>query len=130
MSMMSLESPAASPGRSAATADGAGVDLGEIAQLIDQLKHEDARLRKASHERLPEIAAALGTERAREELVPFVCDLTDDADDVLYELAGKLGAMSDKVGGPRHAHCLLEPLEHLAAAEDGRVRARAVEAAT
>ncbi|KAH8053923.1 hypothetical protein JL721_10644 [Aureococcus anophagefferens] len=110
--------------------DGGGcVDLGEIAVLIDQLKNEDVRLRLESNANLLRIARALGPERFREELVPFICDLTDDSDDVLFEMADQLGSLGAYVGGPAHAHVVLEPLEALAAVEEARVRDRAVRAA-
>ena len=108
---------------------GGGVDLGEIAVLIDQLKNEDVRLRLESNANLLRIARALGPERVREELVPFICDLTDDSDDVLFEMADQLGSLGAYVGGPAHAHVVLEPLEALAAVEEARVRDRAVRAA-
>ncbi|KAH8052312.1 3',5'-cyclic-nucleotide phosphodiesterase [Aureococcus anophagefferens] len=74
--------------------DGGGcVDLGEIAVLIDQLKNEDVRLRLESNANLLRIAKALGPERVLEELVPFICDLTDDSDDVLFEMADQLGRL-------------------------------------
>eukprot|EP00967_Tisochrysis_lutea_P151041 scaffold293206_cov32-Tisochrysis_lutea.AAC.5 len=43
-----------------------------IAILIDELKHEDIQLRLNSIRRLPTIAAALGMERSRNELIPFL----------------------------------------------------------
>jgi serine/threonine-protein phosphatase 2A regulatory subunit A len=43
-----------------------------IAVLIDELKHEDVSLRLNAIHRLPTIALALGIERAREELIPFL----------------------------------------------------------
>ncbi len=43
-----------------------------IAILIDELKHEEVQLRLNAIRRLSTIALALGVERAREELVPFL----------------------------------------------------------
>ena len=126
------------PGGGAYASDGAveddeeddgGVDLSEIAVLIDQLKNEDVRLRVESNASLLKIAGALGPARVREELVPFVCDLTDDSDDVLLQMAAQLGALTGYVGGAEHAHVLLEPIEALCAVEEARVRERAVGAA-
>jgi len=114
---------------SAETVSEHGESLREIAALIDQLRDKDVGLRVRSHASLPAIAAALGPRRCRDELVPFVCDLTDDADDVLLELATRLGELGPLVGGARHAHVLLAPLEALCAAEDAGVRAAAAEAA-
>jgi hypothetical protein len=47
-------------------------DLSSVAALIDQLKHEDVQLRVNACQKLTVIAAALGPERARDELIPFL----------------------------------------------------------
>jgi len=46
----------------------------------------------------------------------------DDEDEVLLALAEELGNLIDHVGGPAYAHCLLSPLENLAAVEETVVR--------
>jgi len=43
-----------------------------VAILIDELKNEDIQLRLNSIRRLSTIALALGAERTREELIPFL----------------------------------------------------------
>ena len=43
-----------------------------IAVLIDELKNEDLQLRLNSVRRLSTIALALGEDRTREELIPFL----------------------------------------------------------
>ena len=43
-----------------------------VAILIDELKNEDIQLRLNSIRRLSTIALALGPERTREELIPFL----------------------------------------------------------
>jgi hypothetical protein len=48
-------------------------DLYQVAILIDQLKHDDVQFRVNASSNLTRIAAALGAERTREELVPFLC---------------------------------------------------------
>jgi len=47
-------------------------DLYPIAILIDELKHEDVQCRLNSMRKLPAIARALGPERTRNELLPFI----------------------------------------------------------
>ena len=47
-------------------------DLYPIAILIDELKHEDVQCRLNSMRKLPAIARALGAERTRSELLPFI----------------------------------------------------------
>lgn len=50
--------------------------------LIEHLKADDINLRVTATRSLPAIADALGPERVRAELVPFVNDSTDDEDEV------------------------------------------------
>jgi serine/threonine-protein phosphatase 2A regulatory subunit A len=47
-------------------------ELYPIAVLIDELKHDDVLLRLNAIHRLSTIALALGPERTREELIPFL----------------------------------------------------------
>lgn len=49
------------------------VDMYQIAVLIDQLKHDDVHFRVNASASLARIALALGPERARDELIPFLC---------------------------------------------------------
>ena len=72
--------------------------------------------------RLSTIALALGPDRAREELVPFLLESLDDEDEVLLVLAEEIGNLGEYVGGHQYAHLLLGPLENLAAVEETLVR--------
>ena len=47
-------------------------DIYPIAVLVDELKHEDVVLRLNAIRRLATIAMALGPERTRKELIPFL----------------------------------------------------------
>lgn len=47
-------------------------DIYTVAALIDELKHEDVQLRQNAIKKLAVIANALGQERTRSELIPFV----------------------------------------------------------
>jgi serine/threonine-protein phosphatase 2A regulatory subunit A len=69
---------------------------------------------------------ALGEQRTRAELVPFLNDSVDDEDEVLLVLATQLGEFAALVGGPEHTYHLLAPLESLATMEDPPVRNTAV----
>ncbi|KMQ48867.1 phosphatase 2a 65kd regulatory sububit [Trichophyton violaceum] len=102
-------------------------ELYPIAVLIDELKHDDVILRLNAIHRLSTIALALGPERTRDELVPFLDDSVEDEDEVLTALSEELGNFVEYVGGPEYAHVLLSPLEHLAAIEEPLVREKAVE---
>lgn len=80
-----------------------------------------------SIKKLSTIALALGVERTRTELIPFLTETIYDEDEVLLALAEQLGNFTVLVGGPEHAYCLLPPLESLATVEETVVRDRAVE---
>uniref|UniRef100_A0A8C5QC40 Protein phosphatase 2 scaffold subunit Aalpha n=1 Tax=Leptobrachium leishanense TaxID=445787 RepID=A0A8C5QC40_9ANUR len=109
-----------------AAADGDD-SLYPIAVLIDELRNEDVQLRLNSIKKLSTIALALGVERTRSELLPFLTDTIYDEDEVLLALAEQLGTFTTLVGGPEFVHCLLPPLESLATVEETVVRDKAVE---
>lgn len=50
---------------------------------------------------------ALGAERTRSELMPFLTETIYDEDEVLLALAEQLGSFTPLVGGPEYVHCLL-----------------------
>ncbi|CAD6499361.1 BgTH12-03480 [Blumeria graminis f. sp. triticale] len=102
-------------------------ELYPIAVLIDELKHDDVLLRLNAIHRLSTIALALGAERTREELIPFLDESVEDEDEVLTALSEELGSFVEYVGGPEWGHVLLSPLENLAAIEEPLVREKAVE---
>ncbi|EAS32881.3 protein phosphatase PP2A regulatory subunit A [Coccidioides immitis RS] len=102
-------------------------ELYPIAVLIDELKHDDVLLRLNAIHRLSTIALALGPERTRDELIPFLDESIEDEDEVLTALSEELGGFVEYVGGPEYAHVLLSPLENLAAIEEPLVREKAVE---
>lgn len=90
---------------------------------MDELRSEDVQLRLNAIHRISTIALALGPDRAREELIPFLQDSVDDEDEVLLALAEELGkSFEEYVGGPEYAHILLGPLENLSAVEETLVR--------
>uniref|UniRef100_A0A8B9X6R3 Protein phosphatase 2 scaffold subunit Abeta n=1 Tax=Bos mutus grunniens TaxID=30521 RepID=A0A8B9X6R3_BOSMU len=96
-------------------AGGDGDDsLYPIAVLIDELRNEDVQLRLNSIKKLSTIALALGVERTRTELLPFLTDTIYDEDEVLLALAEQLGNFTGLVGGPDFAHCLLDSVRLLA----------------
>lgn len=101
-------------------------DLYQISVLIDQLKHDDPQLRVNASKHLIQIAKALGPERSRDELIPFLNESTDDEDEVLHTIAEKLGEFVPLLGGNEYAYVLLDPLEILSAVEESAVREAAV----
>jgi serine/threonine-protein phosphatase 2A regulatory subunit A len=109
---------------SAASAD--SEDLYQIALLIDQLKHDDVQFRINASKSIIQIARALGSERTRDELIPFLTESIDDEDDVILIIAEKLGELIGYVGGKDHMHHLLTPLECLISGEESAVRDKAL----
>ncbi|KAK5105798.1 Polyamine N-acetyltransferase 1 [Meristemomyces frigidus] len=99
-----------------------GDELYPIAVLIDELKHDDVLLRLNAIRRLSTIALALGPERTRDELIPFLDESVEDEDEVLTALSEELGNFVEYVGGPDYGHVLLSPLENLATIEEPLVR--------
>lgn len=96
-------------------------------QCSDELRNEDPALRLNSVKRLRTIALALGEERTRRELIPFLTDNCDDEDEVLLAMAEELGTFVPLVGGPSYAYILLMPLETLATVDETVVRDQAAE---
>lgn len=84
-------------------------------------------MRLNSIRKLGTIALALGDERTRKELIPYLNDCNDDDDEVLLAIAEKLGGFVPYVGGPQYAHTLVQPLETLSTIEETVVREMAVE---
>lgn len=102
-------------------------DLYPLALLMDELKHDDIANRVEAMKKLDTIALALGPERTRDELVPFLTEVAqDDEDEVFSVLADQLGEFVPYVGGAKFAQILLPPLEILASTEETLVRDKAV----
>jgi serine/threonine-protein phosphatase 2A regulatory subunit A len=90
---------------------------------MDELKSDDVQLRLNAIHSIPTIALALGPDRTRNELIPFLQESVDDEDEVLLALAEELGkSFEEYIGGKDYAHLLLGPLEHLSAVEETLVR--------
>lgn len=70
---------------------------------------------------------ALGEDRTRTELIPFLSGNIDDEDEVLLAEAEQLGSFVPYVGGPSHAYLLLPLLENLSTVEETVVRDKAVD---
>ncbi|KAH8246983.1 hypothetical protein KR032_006112, partial [Drosophila birchii] len=97
-----------------------------IAVLTAELKNEDVQVRLNSIKKLSTIALALGEERTRSELIPFLTGAIYDVE-VVLALADQLGKFTGLVGGPNFAMYLVPPLESLASVEESVVRDKAVE---
>ncbi|CCH61280.1 hypothetical protein TBLA_0E02270 [Henningerozyma blattae CBS 6284] len=102
-------------------------DLYPLALLMDELKHDDISNRLEAMKKLDTIALALGQQRTRDELIPFLIEVAqDDEDEVFAVLADELGEFLPYIGGSKYASLLLPPLEILASTEETLVRDKAV----
>ncbi|KAI9029088.1 armadillo-type protein [Phycomyces nitens] len=124
---MSPGTPGSLPSNEDTNRDNEEQELYPIAVLVDELKNEDVQLRLNAIRNLGTIAMALGPQRTRDELIPFLNDSIDDEDEVLLAVADELSKFSEYVGGPEYAHYMLGPLENLSAVEEVLVRDKAVE---
>lgn len=89
-------------------------ELYPLAVLIEELRNEDVRFRLNSIQKLSTIALALGLEKTRTQLIPFLTESLYDVDEVMVAIAEKLGDFVPHVGGTAHAPVLIAPLESLA----------------
>ena len=97
-------------------------NLYPIAVMIDELKSPDQKKRIAAVQNLGTIAVALGPDRTRQELLPYILELMDDEEEVLLALAETLPTQLDNAGGPQFAEYVLRPLEKLCSSEETTVR--------
>lgn len=98
-----------------------------IAVMIDELKSAEQKKRINSVKNLGTVAIALGPERTRQELLPYILELMDDEEEVLLALAETLPSQLEFAGGPMYAEHVLRPLEKLCASEETTVRDKATE---
>ncbi|KAK4361978.1 hypothetical protein RND71_017219 [Anisodus tanguticus] len=105
------------------------INIYSIAVLIDELENDDVFHRLNSMRHLSTIAQALGAERTRTELIPFLTEnnIDDDEEEVLLTMIEQLGVFIPLVGGVEHASALLPPLESLCSIEEACVRDKTVE---
>ncbi|CDS43730.1 Serine:threonine protein phosphatase 2A 65 kDa [Echinococcus multilocularis] len=118
------------PNTSGGGSGGSGQEEDEfypLAVLIEELRNEDVRFRLNSIQRLSTIALALGPEKTRVQLIPFLIDSIYDVEDVMVAIAEELGRFVPYVGGVSYAPCIINPLESLALVEDANVREKAVQ---
>lgn len=90
--------------------------------LIDELRAEDQKKRINAVNNIGTIATALGPDRTRNELLPYILELLEDDEEVLLALSESIGNLLDHVGGPAQAEHLLRVLERLAGIEELPVR--------
>ncbi|MEE4247379.1 MAG: HEAT repeat domain-containing protein [Kangiellaceae bacterium] len=104
----------------------AAAEVESVLALIDELRSEDRNAKLHAITNLSKIGEAIGSERTKEELVPFVVELIEDTDsEILLALARATSGLSDFLR-PTDVSCLLEPLMALAGNEETVVREEAI----
>jgi len=91
--------------------------------LLEDLRHNETSVKINAVQNLNVICLALGKERSRTELLPYLSELIDEEDDeFLVELAKKLSEFLNFIGGITHLSKLLAVVELLMCVEEKTVR--------
>ncbi|KAJ3432388.1 protein phosphatase 2 (formerly 2a) regulatory subunit a beta isoform-related [Anaeramoeba flamelloides] len=99
----------------------------QIGLLIDELKSEDPKLRLHSIRQIKSIAQAIGIEKTREELIPFLSNISEDEEiEILITLAKELGDFEIYVGGTEYVTTLLPTLISLSSFEETSLRVQVI----
>eukprot|EP00040_Diaphanoeca_grandis_P039151 m.258254 g.258254 ORF g.258254 m.258254 type:complete len:607 (+) comp36352_c0_seq1:191-2011(+) len=109
-------------------ADVSHMSVVTLTRLIANLQtHVDLSLRLASAKELANIAIALGPDRTRDELIPYLIGCgVDESDEVTDVICGELANFGPLVGGEQHVHTLLPLLEEIAQGEEEVTRVKAI----
>lgn len=95
--------------------------------FVEELNSDNVHHRLFAANNISLVAAAMGAEHARTDLMQFLKSANQLDGEVQMSLANGLGTLIKYVGGPDHAYVLLEPLKVLASAEESIVRDKAIE---
>eukprot|EP01083_Nonionella_stella_P064093 166751_1 len=104
-------------------------DYESIAIMIDELMKDDPAVRIKAIRSLPIISKALGEERTRNELIPYITQMIDDDDEVLLVLIEEIYRLLtlQLIGGSsslnnEFSYCLIPPFERLCQVEEKIIR--------
>ncbi|OAF68390.1 hypothetical protein A3Q56_03825 [Intoshia linei] len=97
-------------------------ELYPINVLADELTSDDMQIKIQSINNLETIALALGTQKTRDELIPFLLENNGGEDELLIAIAEKLGNFNACLGGDEYAHCIIPIFESLGTVEETLVR--------
>jgi len=93
----------------------------------EELNSDNVHHRLFAANNISLIAAAMGPDHARTDLMNYLLQANQLDGEVQMSLAGCLGNLVKYVGGNDYAHVLLGPLKVLASAEEAIVRDKAIE---
>ncbi|EAY17459.1 HEAT repeat family protein [Trichomonas vaginalis G3] len=95
--------------------------------FTEELNSDNVHHRLFAASNIQLVAAAMGAEHARTELVQFLMNANQLDGEVQMILADNMGNLVKYVGGPEYASSLLGPLKILASAEEAIVRDKAID---
>lgn len=101
------------------------MDLSPFDFFRQETSSPDAVIRTEAMSRVTVIAAMMGPEKTKNDLLPYLLAKMDDLDQVLLVVANKIGDFVPFIGGSEHAHVLILVLESLVAVEETVVRTAA-----
>ena len=91
--------------------------------LLEDLQNPDIKIKKNAFQNLRGISLALGRERTRKELLPYLKSCVDEEEDeIIIELAKVLSNFIDCIGGKQYIKELLSLLEIILTIDDHFVR--------
>ena len=91
--------------------------------LLEDLQNQDIKIKKNAFQNLRGISLALGRERTRKELLPYLKSCIDEEEDeIIIELAKVLSNFIDCIGGKQYIKELLNLLEIILTIDDHFVR--------
>lgn len=101
----------------------------DIVSLIDDMRNNDLTVRINAFKHLNEISQALGSQRTRNELIPYLCEFIDDDDEILIVICDWLshtGVLGKLIGGGDHYPTLFPLLYQLVSTDELNVRTHAI----
>eukprot|EP01031_Cornospumella_fuschlensis_P025713 gene25713-31052_t len=97
-------------------------DLSPFDFFRQETSHADAVVRTEAMKKVALVAALMGPEKTRTDMLAYLQTKVDDLDQVLLVLSEKLEKFVPLVGGPEHAHLLIPLFEALCDIEEVTVR--------
>ncbi|EGD72487.1 phosphatase 2A regulatory subunit A beta isoform [Salpingoeca rosetta] len=107
------------------TRNDSGLNVEQANVLIRQMCDEEVEARLSALRSLPFIAAALGPEKTRTDLLPYLQATIDDEDEAMSLMAEQLPTLLPHLGGNDFSEQLLPILEELASNEEAVIRSKA-----
>ena len=99
------------------------LDQVTASNLLEDLQNQDIKIKKNAFQNLRGISLALGRERTRKELIPYLKSCIDEEEDeIIIELAKVLSNFIDCIGGKQYIKELLNLLEIILTIDDHFVR--------